>query len=32
MDEDVTEGRLVLYNYEHSYDWCVKYMPMPSED
>jgi hypothetical protein len=32
MDEDVAEGRLVRYNYEHCYDWCVKYMPMPSED
>ena len=32
MDEGVSEGRLVRYNYEHCYDWCVKYMPMPSED
>ena len=32
MDEDVAEGRLVRYNYEHCYDWCVKNMSKPSED
>jgi len=30
MDADVGEGKLIRYNFEHCYDWCVKEFSKPS--
>jgi len=31
MDDDVACGDLIRYNYEHCFDWCTKWMPVPSD-